>query len=200
MRAGWYGLHFRRIWSVVNPALAAACRPRFTGVAAVIGLLLFAASVATSQTVTAEPKHLTIPYLASGEAGDRAGDIEFAAAECDVREDDREMACRFRQIFITVASIDATACVITTNWYEANFRRDTPSRWVSAGAPTGDCGFVETTTLEDGGGTRWTMTVGKAPTKGADRACQSDPPQVYSWRDIKRKLPCTTIQPGAIER
>jgi hypothetical protein len=57
--------------------------------------------------------------------------------------------------------------------------------------------------LEDGGGTRWTMTIQTRPTLHLDRAdCRaaSQPPDVYDWRSVKRKLPCTLIQPGAIER
>ena len=142
--------------------------------------------------------HLTIPYLAST----KPGDIEFAAAECDVTQSGEQMTCRFRQVFVTIASIDTTACVITSNGYEQTFRRNAPTRWISVNQPVGECGSVESTTLEDGGGTRWTMTIETKPTKGGDRAeCRAaELPAVYSWTDIKRTLPCTTIQPGSIER
>ena len=146
--------------------------------------------------------HLTIPYLAST----KPGDIEFAAAECDIAtagdHAGDEMMCRFRQVFITVTSIDATACAITSNGYEQRFRRDSPTRWVSAGAPDADCGLVETTTLDDGGGTRWTLTIATTATRRSERAeCQvATVPLVYSWQNVKRALPCTSIQPGSIER
>ena len=146
--------------------------------------------------------HLTIPYLAST----KPGDIEFAAAECDIAPAGDplgdEMTCRFRQVFVTVTSIDATACAITSNGYEQRFRRDTPTRWVSTGMPDTNCGLVETTTLDDGGGTRWTLTISTNATKRSDRAeCQvATVPSVYSWQHVKRALPCTSIQPGSIER
>ena len=142
--------------------------------------------------------HLTIPYLAST----KPGDIEFAAAECDVAQSGEQMRCRFRQVFVTIASIDRAACVITSNGYEQTFRRNTSTHWISVSQPVGDCGIVESTTLDDGGGTRWTMKIETKPTKGRDRAeCRAaEPPAVYSWTDIKRTLPCTTIQPGSIER
>jgi hypothetical protein len=147
---------------------------------------------------TVTPSHLTIPYLAST----RPGDIEFAAAECDIATGGDRMTCRFRQVFVTVASIDTTACVITSNGYEQSFRRQTPTRWVSVGVPTGACGLVETTTLDDGGGTRWTMTVGTIATNNVDRAeCRvAEGPETYGWQNLKRPLPCSTIQPGSIER
>jgi len=142
--------------------------------------------------------HVTIPYLS------RRGDaIEFAAAECDLTATGDAMTCRFRQVFVTLASLDATACVITTNGYEQTFRRQTATRWVSTEQPEGDCGLTEVTTLDDGGGTRWTMTVEKQATRHLERAtCRAvaHDAAVYGWRDVKRRLPCLTIQPGAIER
>ena len=170
-----------------------------------IGFTLFVATVAPStgraQTPGGSPaaeKHITIPYLAST----NPGDIEFAAAECDVLPNGSQMTCRFRQVFVSVASIDSTACVITTNGYEQTFHRDPPTRWISAEEPAGDCGIVETTTLDDGGGARWTMTMSKKATRGVRAEClaTAEAPTVYSWSDIRRTLPCATIQPGSIER
>lgn len=143
-------------------------------------------------------RHVTIPYLVRA-----ADDIEFAAADCDVTADHARMTCRIRQVFITLASFDATACVITTNGYELTFRRETPTRWVSTESPAGPCVVRERTVLDDGGGTHWTMTVEEQAALSADGAeCRRPvaPPVVYSWRDVVRKLPCVTIQPGAIER
>ncbi|MEQ1907785.1 MAG: hypothetical protein ABMA15_03135 [Vicinamibacterales bacterium] len=170
-----------------------------------LGFALLVVTVASSpgraQTpgaASAAATHLTIPYLAST----KAGDIEFAAAECDVAQSGEQMTCRFRQVFVTIASIDTTACVITSNGYEQTFSRNTPTHWLSVSEPSGECGLVESTTLEDGGGTRWTMTIETKPTRGKDRdECRAaERPAVYSWTDIKRTLPCTTIQPGSIER
>lgn len=171
-----------------------------------LGALVFVVSASRMLTTRAQVRgelaagsHVTIPYLANAQPDA----IDFAAAECDIDRAGDRMACRFRQVFVTVASIDATACVISTNGYEQTFQRVSPSRWVATSAPAGLCGIVDTTTLEDGGGTRWTMTIGKSPTRNVDRAecraVQTDA-EIYRWQDLKRKLPCATIQPGAIER
>ena len=170
-----------------------------------VGFALLGASMTSSSAqaqksgaASAAETHLTIPYLAST----KAGDIEFAAAECDVTQSGEQMTCRFRQVFVTVASIDTSACVITSNGYEQTFRRTAPTHWTSVSDPVGACGIVESTVLEDGGNTRWTMKIETKPTRGGDRAeCRAaEAPAVYSWSDIKRTLPCTTIQPGSIER
>jgi hypothetical protein len=147
-----------------------------------------------------QPRQLTIPYLANDS---KPQDLDFAAAKCDVAQDGQRMECRFRQVFVTTASHDATVCVITSNGYTLPFDKVSATRWVSVGAPDGVCGVVETTTLDDGGGTRWTMTVRRAATGDIDRdECRARPveSEVYSWRNVRRPLPCRTIQPGAIER
>jgi hypothetical protein len=145
-------------------------------------------------------RHVTIPYLANAT---RPSDLDFAAAQCDIGPSGERMECRFRQLFLTIAPLDPAACVLTTNGYERTFSRESATTWTDADPPSGDCGVVETTTLEDGGGVRWTMTIRKAATQSADRAaCAASPDsvEVYSWRAVKRALPCTSIQPGAIER
>jgi hypothetical protein len=145
-------------------------------------------------------RRLTIPYLANDS---KPQDLDFAAAECDLAQDGQRMDCRFRQVFVTTASHDATACVITSNGYALPFDKVSATRWVSVGAPDGVCGVVETTTLDDGGGTRWTMTIRRAATGDIDRdECRARPveSEVYSWKNVRRPLPCRTIQPGAIER
>jgi hypothetical protein len=146
------------------------------------------------------PRLLTIPYLANAT---RPGDLDFAAARCDVTVDGARMDCRFRQVFLTISPIDPQSCLITTNGYEKAFRRESSRQWISVDEPVGECGVTETTVLEDGGGTRWTMTIRSGPTKRADEPrCRSEAqePLVYSWRGLQRRLSCTSIQPGAIER
>ena len=155
---------------------------------------------APQPAATPLPQHFAIPYLANDTTPDA---LDFAAAECDAVNGGERLDCHFRQVFVTTASIDPSACVISSNGYDLSLRRDAPSRWSSAAEPVGDCGVVEVTTLEDGGTTRWTMTIGHRATKNTERAdCRAAAAQVetYSWRNIRRKLPCTTIQPGAIER
>lgn len=185
---------------------ARAARLRRTGAAVA---LVAAATCAVAVTGRAQSsdgaaqagvQRLTIPFLANATKPD---DLDFEAAACDMAPGGQQMTCRFRQVFVTVASFDPTACVISTSGYERSFRLETPLRWVSIQAPDGDCGRVETTTLEDGGGTRWTMTIRQAATRNADRnECRAvaGSEEVFSWRGIKRRLPCATIQPGAIER
>ncbi|MGE3957748.1 MAG: hypothetical protein AB7H96_13595 [Vicinamibacterales bacterium] len=143
--------------------------------------------------------HITIPYLANST---RPSDLDYAAAQCDIAPNDRSMICRFRQVFLTPTSLDPSSCAITSNGYEQLFRRESTTRWVSAMDPEGECGLVEATTLEDGGGTRWSMTVKTTSTRNRDRAeCQAaERSETYDWRAVKRMLPCTSVQPGAIER
>ena len=162
------------------------------------GIALGALAPATS--AQQRESHVTIPYLANVTTPEA---LDYAAAQCDIAADDRSMTCRVRQLFITQSSIDATHCAITTNGYEQRFTRESPVRWVSAAPADGTCGIVETTTLEDGGGTRWTMTIASRATKNLEQeACKAaaPPPEVYDWKTIRRRLPCQTIQPGAIER
>ncbi len=144
--------------------------------------------------------HLTIPYLSNT----ASADIEFAAAECEIAKTGTEMTCHFRQVFITRASFDQSACVITSNGYDQAFRRESPARWIGSTTPEGVCGASDTALLEDGGGTRWTMTLTTKATRGLDREeCRrvaANPPVVYGWREVKRPLSCATIQPGSIER
>jgi hypothetical protein len=179
-------------------------RARLVRVAA-IGLVVLAAAgrpspAAAQGSAVAPPQRLTIPYLASAT---RPADLDFSAAECDIDATGDQMECRFRQVFLTIASVDPAMCVITTNGYDRAFRRETAVRWVSEDPPVGACGIVETTTLEDGGGTHWTMTIRTSATERADQPdCRAagKAPEIYDWRTVKRPLPCSSIQPGAIER
>jgi len=155
---------------------------------------------APQPSAPALPPHFAIPYLANDTTPDA---LDFAAAECDAVNGGERLECRFRQVFVTTASVDPSACVISSNGYDLSLRREAPARWTSTADPVGECGVVEVTTLEDGGTTRWTMTIGHRATKNVERAdCRATSSQVdtYSWRNIRRRLPCTTIQPGAIER
>jgi hypothetical protein len=151
---------------------------------------------------TVVPSHVTIPYLANAS---RPTDLDYAAAECDITPDGLTMTCRFRQLFLTPVSFDATSCAITSNGFERTFSRaDTSARrWSSTDSPQGACGLVETHTLDDGGGTRWTLTITTRRTKtGGNLGCQPSPDDavVYDWRSMKRLLPCSHVQPAMIER
>ncbi len=167
---------------------------------AIISGRLSSTGVAQGQAAGEPRQRLTIPFLANAT---KRADLDFMAAECDLVSNAAQMVCGFRQVFLTPSSIDASICMITTNGYERTFRRETDVRWISQSAPNGDCGVVETTTLEDGGGIRWVMTIRTAATRRTDRPeCRaaSPEPEAYDSRNMNRKLPCTSIQPGAIER
>jgi hypothetical protein len=167
---------------------------------AIIGSRLSSTGVAVGQSAGDPRQRLTIPFLANAT---KRADLDFMAAECDLVANGAQMVCTFRQMFLTPSSIDATTCMITTNGYERTFRHETDVRWMSQSAPNGDCGVVETTTLEDGGGTRWVMTIRTTATRRTNQPeCRaaSPEPEVYDSLNMNRKLPCTSIQPGAIER
>ena len=157
---------------------------------------------ATSSSLAQEhgrslPHTVTIPFLANQ---NNPSDLDFMAAQCDVRGD--EMDCRFRQVFLTLSVMDAKSCAITTSGYEETFRRTSATRWVSAGLPEGLCGLTETATLDDGGGSRWTLTLRTTATRTEQPQCRTitENVEVYDWTNVKRALPCTLIQPGAIEK
>jgi len=145
------------------------------------------------------PRTVTIPFLANQ---NNPTDLDFMAAQCDVTPSGQAMTCRFRQMFLTISAIDAKSCVVTTSGYEQTFRRASGTRWVAEETPEGVCGTVAAATLDDGGGTRWTLTLRTAATKTDQPQCRSVPEavEVYDWTNVKRPLPCTSIQPGAIER
>jgi hypothetical protein len=145
-------------------------------------------------------QRLTIPFLASVT---RPAALEFEAASCDIAATGDRMACSFQQVFLTISRLDARTCLITTNRYERTFRKDTPTRWISAEDPVGECGIVDSATLDDGGGVKWTMTVRRVVTqKDAAASCRQldDTVEVLSWEGLKRALPCTSIQPGDLSR
>lgn len=156
---------------------------------------------AQSPSLPAPAAHsLTIPFLANDS---KPNDLDFTAASCDVAADGGTMNCRFRQVFLTVADNDITTCVMTTNEYDQIFRRSAPARWTTTTTVDDRCGRAETTTLEDGGTVRWTMTIERFTVAHPEqRACPAaaNETEVYSWQHINRKLPCTSFQPGAIER
>lgn len=164
----------------------------------VVGLVL-AGATGTSSMAQPRESRITIPYLANASTPDA---LDFAAAICEVATDGQRMQCHVRQLFITPTSMDPTNCAVTTNGYDQQFRLAKPGQWISEEEQGGECGLVETTTLEDGGATRWTMTVATRATTNLDRpSCRTvAAPELYDYRTLRRKLPCTTVQPGAIER
>jgi hypothetical protein len=166
----------------------------------VVAAALLSSAVGLAQDRRPEPSRtVTIPFLANRT---NPSDLDFMAAQCDVAPSGEEMVCRFRQVFLTISAIDSKSCVITTSGFDQTFRRVAAASWVSEGRPDGACGRVETATLEDGGGTRWTLTLRAAATRTEQPQCRAAAPEleIYDWTNVKRPLPCASIQPGAIER
>jgi hypothetical protein len=145
-------------------------------------------------------QHLLIPALANAT---HPSDLDFQAAECDIAPNGQTMECQFQQVFLTPASFDAQTCLITTNRYALTLQKQTGLEWSTTEGPTGECGVTVVTTLKNDGGAMWAMDVRTTVTKkdGAP-ACRSmeNATETLSWRNTRRTLPCTFVQPGAMSR
>jgi hypothetical protein len=111
------------------------------------------------------------------------------------------MECGFQQVFLTISPLDPQTCLVTTNQYARRFQKQTPTRWVSNEGPDGECGVLDVTTLDDeGGNIHWTLEMKKIVTRKDLASCRGDqpPPELLSWRNVRRPLPCRFVQPGAI--
>src|SRR5262245_29042163 len=142
--------------------------------------------------------HVVIPFLANAT---EPHDLEFEGAECDIDASGTRMTCAFQQLFFTTSPVAPDTCLATTNRYDRVFRRDSPNHWTSSEGPDGVCGILDIATLQDDGGVRWTMELKKEVTKNeASAACltMKVPPEVFSWQNIRRPLPCKNIQPGGL--
>jgi hypothetical protein len=151
-----------------------------------------------AQAPTPSPSHVVIPFLANAT---KPTDLEFEGAECNVDAAGRRMTCAFQQLFLTTSQLAPETCLVTTNRYERVFRLDSPNHWTSTEGPQGVCGLLDIATLQDDGGVRWTMELRKEVTKkDGGAACQTMEvkPEVYSWQNIRRSLPCKFVQPGAL--
>jgi hypothetical protein len=160
-------------------------------------LILGSISVETQPGRIGQVKHITIPALANAT---KPSDLDFMAVECDIDPSGHTMECQFQQVFLTVAAFDAQTCLVTTNRYSRTFQNQTATRWVSTEGPEGVCGVLDVTTLQNEG-VRWTLEAHKVVTKrDASPACRDvdEKPEVLSWRDTRRALPCRFVQPGAI--
>lgn len=139
-----------------------------------------------------------IPALAKPSA------LDFEGGECNRTGD--TMACTFQQVFLRQLVGD-DACQIITNRYELTFARQSATRWVSTRGPTGTCGVVATTTLEEepkGAASHWTLTANNTITnRDANKSCKAladaDEPEVLTSRDTKRPLSCKFVVPVLIQ-
>jgi hypothetical protein len=142
--------------------------------------------------------HVTIPFLANAT---KPTALEFEGAECDVDASGTRMVCAFQQLFLTTSSAAPETCLVTTNRYDRVFLRDSPNHWTSSEGPTGVCGLRDIATLQDDGGVRWTMELkNEVTSKEASAAClaMKVQPEVFSWQNIRRPLPCKNVQPGGL--
>jgi hypothetical protein len=170
---------------------------------ALVGLSALTLTLATSFRPVAAglaqtaPAHLTIPLLANAT---KPADLDFQAGECEIAPAGTAMTCRFEQVFLTASPLRVDTCLVTTSRYEQVFQKTSGSRWTSRGAPEGACGIVEITTLTDDGGVRWTLESKKIVTNTTEPACRKvdATSEILSWQNLRRALPCTFVQPGAL--
>ena len=115
------------------------------------------------------------------------------------------MLCTFQQVLMAPDPDQRDTCRVSTHRYELTFARQSPTQWVSNQGPTGLCGLIEITILDearDAGSNHWTMNSRKIVTTrtNPDPLCQLDePPDLMTWQAMRRALPCRFIAPGAIE-
>ena len=160
-------------------------------VAAIVSMPLFVSPQ------NAPSSHVVIANLA------KPGELDFEGGTCDRAND--TMRCTFQQVLLRHATGSDT-CEIITNRYDLAFQRQTATRWVSNEGPSGACGVIEITTVQQepqGGGVLWTMTSQKIVTnKNVNdlwKAFDGEPREDLTWKDAKRPLPCKFIVPGLIQ-
>ena len=127
--------------------------------------------------------------------------LDFQGGECEVDTDGRAMTCEFQQVFLTASPLDANTCLVTTNRYVRRFQQTAARIWLSRDEPVGACGVEEQATLTDeGDGRRWSLEQRKVVTRPEAAGCKAPAPapEVLSWRNARRPLPCRFVQPGAL--
>ena len=152
----------------------------------------------TAQIAGPTQNHVTIPFLANAS---KPSDLEFEGAECEIGAGGSRMTCAFQQLFLTTSPVAPDTCLVTTNRYEREFRRDSPVRWINREGPEGVCGLIDVVTLTNDGGAKWTMELKKEVTrKDGSATCLAMKPEteIFSWQNIRRSLPCRNVQPGAL--
>lgn len=156
-------------------------------------------AMAASPTGSAQPATIIIPALANAS---QPKDLDYQAGECEVNAAGTSMDCTFQQVFLTVALFDAETCLITTNRYSRTFEKAAENRWISREGPTDECGLVNVATLENAGGTRWSLAMTTTVTEKSSVACRNrtDTTETLTWQDQRRPLPCRYVQPGYMSR
>jgi hypothetical protein len=143
-------------------------------------------------------KRVVIASLANAS---NPSDLDFQGGECEIDAAGTGMDCGFQQVFLTISPLDPQTCLVTTNQYARRFQKQSPTRWVSSEGPDGECGLLDVATLEDEGNMiHWSLEMKKVATRKDLASCKADqpPPEVLSWRNDRRPLPCRFIQPGAL--
>jgi hypothetical protein len=146
----------------------------------------------------AQSAHVTIPFLANAT---KPNDLDFQGGECDIDRAGTTMTCRFQQVFLTTAAAAPDTCFVTTNRYDRVFRKQSDAQWISTEGLDGVCAVNDVVTLKDEGGVRWTMNRRKVATrKDAAPDCRAvdETPEVLSWQNVRRPLPCRFVQPGGL--
>ena len=180
-------------WRMVPASLRLSIATTCAVLAAMVG-----AQSSIAQTPSISRNHITIPFLANAS---KPTDLEFESAECEIEAGGSRMTCEFQQVFLTTTPVTPDTCLVTTNRYDREFRRDSPNRWINREGPEGACGLLDVVALTSEGGAKWTMELKKEVTrKEGSAACQTMKPEteVFSWQNIRRPLPCRNVQPGAL--
>ena len=156
-------------------------------------------AIAATTAARAQPVTIIIPSLANAS---QPKDLDYQAGECEVNAAGTSMDCTFQQVFLTVALFDAETCLITTNRYSRTFQKAAENRWISREGPSDECGLVSVATLENAGGTRWSLAMTSTVTDKSSVACRSRPDttETLTWQDQRRPLPCRYVQPGYMSR
>lgn len=163
--------------------------------------ILTSAALATSTAAMAQPRDAARIVIGSLANDSQPSDLDFQGGECRVAASGRQMECAFQQVFLTRSPIDADTCLVTTNRFERQFERQNETTWVSRAAATGPCAVVDVATLTDEGREiHWSLEFRSETTDRRDSACRApDPPaERFSWKAVRRPLPCRFIQPGAV--
>ncbi len=166
--------------------------------ASLIVVCALSAPLAGQQAPASPASHVTIPFLANAT---RPADLDFEGGECDVDAAGTTLDCQFQQVLLTTTPLAAQTCMVTTNRYERAFKKDAPGRWISTEGPDGICGVLDVHTLRDEGGVRWTLEMRKqVMRKDAAPECRQidEQPEILSWQNVRRPLPCTFVQPGGL--
>jgi hypothetical protein len=156
---------------------------------------------AAAQPAAVQPPVPNRVVIASLANASNPSDLDYQGGECEIDAAGTRMECGFQQVFLTISSLDPQTCLVTTNQYARTFQKQGPTRWVSSEGPDGECGLLDVATLEDEGQMiNWTLEMKKVVTRKDLASCAGSqpPPELLSWRNVRRPLPCRFVQPGAI--